>query len=101
MKNKIFILEHRHNILKVKYRNEFGYFFPSTILTSKDSLVKSFLDAEQRLLNNLNSKDKLILVPLSFDLKQQLFEIQVLFDYSELGIFNIYSNGNITKKDIT
>ncbi|MHA8137614.1 hypothetical protein ACYATM_00555 [Lactobacillaceae bacterium Scapto_B20] len=100
------VLERHQNLIKVKYRGEFGYFWPSTNLTG-EHLIKSFDDADQRMLTELNRNvDNTILVPLGFDPHALVFIIQVLDkpaimagQTGEVGIFNVHADGQVQKKN--
>ncbi|MHA8110321.1 hypothetical protein ACYATP_02210 [Lactobacillaceae bacterium Melli_B4] len=100
------VLERHQNLIKVKYRGEFGYFWPSTNLTGNHP-IKSFDDADQRVLNELKrSTAQTILVPLGFDPNALVFIIQVLDKPAimqgsdgEVGIFKISAAGDVQKKN--
>ncbi|WP_105957109.1 hypothetical protein [Apilactobacillus quenuiae] len=95
MSNNIKILEAKQGLLKVKYRGEFGYFFPSTKLVKNDAKIKSFNDAKKELLEKLKLSNA-IFAPTEFDIDNQLFIIQVINrDFKNYGIFIVDSLGKI------
>ncbi|MEJ6399853.1 hypothetical protein [Nicoliella lavandulae] len=96
------VLERHRNLIKVKYRGEFGYFWPTTNLTGNHP-IQSFDDADQALLQHLGrSTTDTVLVPLGYDPTNLIFIIQVLDKLAiqngadgEVGTFNIMANGDI------
>lgn len=106
MDQLITVLERHKNLIKVKCRGEFGYFFPTTNLVNKEAKVESFVDAENLLKEFLNRQnDELIMVPRFFDFEQNIFTIQGVSKTDiqkgldgDLGTFYIDPDGNIKKQ---
>lgn len=99
LSNIIKILESKQNLLKVTYRGEFGYFFPSTNLVQNNTKIKSFIDAKTELLEQLKINN-IMTVPIEFDIDNELFVIQLInYNFKELGVFSINNLGKI--KEIT
>lgn len=106
MDQLITVLERHKNLIKVKCRGEFGYFFPNTNLVNKESKVESFVDAEMLLKEFLDRQnDELIMVPRFFDFGKNIFTIQGVSKTDiqkgldgDLGTFYIDLDGNIKKQ---
>ncbi|MBW1605103.1 hypothetical protein [Lactobacillus sp. Sy-1] len=107
MAELIQVLERHHNLIKVKYRGEFGYFWPSTNLTGEHP-VKSFNDAERALLQHLKlAENDAILVPIAFDPASLVFIVQGLDRQAvqagadgEIGTFQVTAEGQVIKKSV-
>ncbi|UQS87365.1 hypothetical protein MOO44_04220 [Nicoliella spurrieriana] len=103
MAELIQVLERHQHLIKVKYRGEFGYFWPSTNLTGHGHQLGSFDDADAWLLKSLGrSANTLILVPIAFDPHQLVFIIQVLDKHAmqtggdgEVRTFSVTADGQI------
>ncbi|CAI2648735.1 hypothetical protein AKUH3B202X_04460 [Apilactobacillus kunkeei] len=102
----ITVLERHKNLIKVKFRGEFGYFFPDTNLVNKSSQVETFIDAENLLAKDLSEDDdQLIMVPRGFDVDDLLFIVQAISkeeikagNEGDLGIFEINPDGKIKRQ---
>ncbi|CAI2577847.1 hypothetical protein AKUH3B111A_04400 [Apilactobacillus kunkeei] len=102
----ITVLERHKNLIKVKFRGEFGYFFPDTNLVNKSSQVETFIDAENLLAKDLSEDDdQLIMVPRGFDVDELVFIVQAIStkeiqagNEGDLGIFEISSDGKIKRQ---
>lgn len=106
MSRIITVLERRKNLIKVKFRGEFGYFFPDTNLVNKPANVETFIDAEKVLAEYLAKEDnQLIMVPRGFDVDDLLFIVQAISkdeiqagNEGNLGIFKINVDGKIKRQ---
>ena len=102
----ITVLERHKNLIKVKFRGEFGYFFPDTNLVNKTTKVETFIDAEKALANYLQQDDdELIMVPRGFDVDELVFIVQAISkteiqagNEGDLGIFEINPDGKIKRQ---
>ncbi len=102
----ITVLERHKNLIKVKFRGEFGYFFPDTNLVNKATKVETFIDAEKALANYLQQDDdELIMVPRGFDVDELVFIVQAISkteiqagNEGDLGIFEINPDGKIKRQ---
>ncbi|WKN28439.1 hypothetical protein MUB42_04395 [Apilactobacillus kunkeei] len=102
----ITVLERHKNLIKVKFRGEFGYFFPDTNLVNKSANVESFIDAENTLADYLQEdNEQLIMVPRGFDVDDLLFVVQAISkkeikagNEGDLGIFEINPDGKIKRQ---
>ncbi|MCL8495940.1 hypothetical protein M9195_05495 [Apilactobacillus sp. F1] len=102
----ITVLERHKNLIKVKFRGEFGYFFPDTNLVNQSAKVETFIDAERALSDYLAKEDdQLIMVPRGFDVDDFLFVVQAiskeeiqLGNEGDLGIFEINPDGKIKRQ---
>ena len=102
----ITVLERQKNLIKVKFRGEFGYFFPDTNLFNQSAKVETFIDAEKALSDYLAKEDnQLIMVPRGFDVDDLLFIVQAiskeeiqLGHEGDLGIFEINPDGKIKRQ---
>ncbi|CAI2648685.1 hypothetical protein ERK14_03630 [Lactobacillus kunkeei] len=106
MSRIITVLERHKNLIKVKFRGEFGYFFPETNLVNKEAKVETFVDAEKALADSLKEdNDQLIMVPRGFDVDDLLFIVQAISkeeikagNEGDLGIFEINPDGKIKRQ---
>lgn len=102
----ITVLERHKNLIKVKFRGEFGYFFPDTNLVNQSANVETFVDAEKTLAKYLAKEDdQLIMVPRGFDVDDLLFIVQAISkeaikagNEGDLGIFEINPDGKIKRQ---
>ncbi|CAI2578022.1 hypothetical protein AKUA2001_04470 [Apilactobacillus kunkeei] len=102
----ITVLERHKNLIKVKFRGEFGYFFPDTNLVNQSGKVETFIDAERALSDYLAKEDdQLIMVPRGFEVDDLLFVVQAiskeeiqLGNEGDLGIFEINHDGKIKRQ---
>lgn len=101
------ILERHKNLIKVKHRGEFGYFFPDTNILDENFKIRTVLQAEKCLRSYLpeDSSDT-IMVPVNINLTKKLYTVQAVSKTDvmnggngDLGTYEIDGMGKIKKHE--